>query len=97
MTFEVASLSRAPPESALLPLALCPGRLPATDCIALLPHPVTSSRFHQWRVRERSLLPQFSSYRGPDSSLADLVLSTLEGTGPSSSGSASGPRLTTLC
>lgn len=96
MTFEVASLPRAPPWSALLPLALCLGRLPATDCIVPLPHPVTSSRFHQWGAREWSFLPQFSPHRGQDSSLADLVLCALEGTGPSFSGSASGPRLTTL-
>ena len=44
MTSEIASLPWGHPWSTLLPLALCLGRLPCTDCILPLPHPVISSR-----------------------------------------------------
>ena len=55
MTSEIASLPWGRPWSTLLPLALCPGRLPSTDCILLLPHPVTSSRAHQWEPMRRTV------------------------------------------
>lgn len=97
MTSEIASLPWGHPWSTLLPLALCPGRLPCTDCILPLSHPVISSKSTSGAQEADSFLPQFSPHRDPSSSLADLVLPTLQGTGPSSLGSASAPRLTALC